>query len=139
MITTSTNRIDCENVKVDGVTKPDSGANSPPASPAQAAETANATVFTATGFNPIDSAAISESFTARIAAPQSLRASRENAYTSTAAAAIDSRATPRSPNANPNAATVGMPMIPFWPPVRPLHSTALCSTMKPKAIVTIAR
>ena len=32
-----------------------------------------------------------------------------------------------------------MPMIPFCPPVSPLHSTATCSTMKPNAIVTIAR
>ncbi len=30
-------------------------------------------------------------------------------------------------------------MIPFCPPVTPLHSTAICSTMKPNAIVTIAR
>ena len=30
-------------------------------------------------------------------------------------------------------------MIPFCPPVTPLHSTATCSTMKPNAIVTIAR
>ncbi len=30
-------------------------------------------------------------------------------------------------------------MMPFWPPVTPRHSTATCSTMKPKAIVTMAR
>ena len=48
-------------------------------------------------------------------------------------------ATPRSPNAIPNAVGPGIPMMPFCPPVRPRHSTALCSTMNPKAIVTIAR
>src|SRR5499426_2744083 len=102
IITTSTNRIDCENENVDGVTKPDSGANSAPASPAQAAETANATVFTATGFSPIDSAAVSESFTARIAAPQSLFASRHEAPRRTAVTTIAMSATPRSPKASPS-------------------------------------
>jgi hypothetical protein len=38
MITTSTNRIDCENVNVEGVTKAESAANSAPASPAHAAK-----------------------------------------------------------------------------------------------------
>ncbi len=79
MITTSTKRIDCENAKVDGVTNAESEANMPPASPAHAADAANAAVFTATGFSPIDSAAVSESFTARIAAPHPLRASSQNA------------------------------------------------------------
>ena len=69
-ITTSTNRIDCTKPKVCGVTKPDKGANSPPASPAQAADSANATTFTASGFRPIDSAEVSLSRTARSAAPQ---------------------------------------------------------------------
>ena len=72
MITTSTNRIDCENAKVDGVTKPDSAAKNAPATPAQNAEMAKAAVLMRTGSRPIDSAAISESFTARIAAPQRL-------------------------------------------------------------------
>ena len=79
MITTSTNRIDCENPNVDGVTKPESEANRPPARPAHAADAANAAVFTVTGLSPIDSAATSESLTARIAAPHSLRARRQNA------------------------------------------------------------
>ena len=39
-ITTSTKRIDCRKAKVEGVTKPESGANSAPARPAQAAESA---------------------------------------------------------------------------------------------------
>ena len=69
-MTTSTNSSDCENAKVDGVTKPDSGANSPPAMPAQAADAANANTLTHRGSRPIDSAAVSESFTARMARPQ---------------------------------------------------------------------
>ena len=36
-------------------------------------------------------------------------------------------------------ARVGMPIRPFQPPVRRSHSTAPYSTMKPKAIVTMAR
>jgi hypothetical protein len=52
------------------VTKPESGANKPPAAPAQAADTAKATVFTTSGWKPSDSAAVSLSRTARIAAPQ---------------------------------------------------------------------
>ena len=47
MITTSTNRIDCEKAKVEGVTKPDSAANSAPATPAHTAEMANAAVLIA--------------------------------------------------------------------------------------------
>ena len=74
MITTSTKSSDCEKVKVEGVTKPESGAKSAPASPAQTAEMAKAAVLMRSGSSPIDSAATSESFTARIAAPQRLRA-----------------------------------------------------------------
>ena len=77
MITTSTNRIDWENAKVEGVTKPDSGAKNAPATPAYTAEIVNAAVLIATGFRPIDSAATSESFTARMAPPQRLRASSQ--------------------------------------------------------------
>ena len=44
-------------------------------------------------------------------------------------------ATPRSPMPPGGA----MPMMPFCPPVTPRHSTAACSTMKPKAMVTMAR
>ena len=58
------------------MTKPESGANKPPAAPAHRAEIANAAVLIATGSRPIDSAAVSESRTARIAAPQVPRASQ---------------------------------------------------------------
>src|SRR4051812_23889561 len=138
-ITTSTNRIDCINAKLDGVTNPDSGANSAPASPAQAADKVNASALTATGLSPIDSAAISESFTARIDEPHDDRASRENPKSTSAHSAIDSRATPRSPNALLESCTVGTLMMPFWPPVRPRHSAVAFSMTKPNAIVTIAR
>ena len=69
MITTSTKRIDCENENVDGVTKPESDAKNAPATPAYTAEMAKASVLMRTGSRPIDSAATSVSFTARIAAP----------------------------------------------------------------------
>jgi hypothetical protein len=59
----------------------------------------------------------------------------EYATVASAATPIESRATPRSPN--PGGAKV--PISPFWPPVSPRHSTAACSTMKPKAMVTMAR
>ena len=52
-ITTSTNRIDCENGNESGVTKPNSGANSAPARPANSAERAKATVLTTTGLRPM--------------------------------------------------------------------------------------
>src|SRR5690606_14863677 len=68
--TTSTNRIDWMKLKVLGVTNVDSGAYNPPAAPAQAADTAKATVFVTSGLMPTDSAAISLSLTARMAAPQ---------------------------------------------------------------------
>ena len=45
----------------------------------------------------------------------------------------------RSVNSCPNTLGAGMPSNPFQPPVRPLHSTAPCSTTNPNAIVTIAR
>ncbi len=76
IMTTSTNRIDCPKPKVCGVTKPASGANRPPAAPAHSAETAKAAHLIATGSRPIASAAVSESRTARIAAPQVPRASQ---------------------------------------------------------------
>src|SRR5688572_10467303 len=139
IMTTRTKRIDWENVNVDGVTKAESGAKSAPASPAQAADTVNATVFTATGLRPTDSAAVSESLTARIAAPQLDLERRQNASSTTAATTIVASATPRSPNDWPKIAGDGIPMIPFCPPVTPRHSTATYSTMKPNAIVTIAR
>ena len=138
-ITTSTNRIDCMKAKVEGVTKPDSGAKRAPARPAQAADSAKASVLMATGFRPTDSAATSESFTARIAEPQEERCSRQKPSTSSAHSAIASSATPRSPNLVPNASMVGTPMMPFWPPVTVFHSAAPFSTTKPKAMVTIAR
>ena len=64
---------------MDGVTKPDSGANSAPARPAHAADTANAMVLIVTGLRPIDSAAVSESRTARIALPHGPAERRQNA------------------------------------------------------------
>ena len=71
IITTSTNRIDCTKLKVCGVTKPDSGANRRARRRREQRPTrAKATVFSASGFRPIDSAAVSASRTARIAAPQ---------------------------------------------------------------------
>ncbi|MNT12374.1 hypothetical protein D3C72_1472990 [compost metagenome] len=76
IITTSTNRIDCRNENIPGVTMPCNGANSPPASPARAAENAKPTVLTTSGLTPMDAAAVSLSRTARIAAPQLPRAMR---------------------------------------------------------------
>jgi len=127
--------MDCENAKVDGVTNCESGAKNAPASPASSAESANAMVLIAIGSRPIDCAATSESFTARIAAPHRLRASSAKNAVAIAARTIAASATSRSPMP----AGRGMPMMPFCPPVSPRHSTAACSTMKPKAIVTIAR
>ena len=121
------------------MTKPESGANSAPARPAQAAESVKASVFTATGLSPTDSAATSESFTARIAAPQEERARRVKAKSTSAQAAMASSATPRSPRSVPKTWGEGTPMIPFWPPVSPRHSAAAFSTTKPKAMVTMAR
>jgi hypothetical protein len=83
----------------------------------------------------MDSAATSESFTARIALPQRLRASSQKPAVPSAASAMLASAMPRSPM--PPGGVI--PMMPFCPPVTPRHSTAACSTMKPKAIVTIAR
>ena len=68
--------MDCENANVDGVTKPDSAKKNAPATPAQNAESAKAAVLMRTGSRPIDSAATSESFSARTAAPQRLPARR---------------------------------------------------------------
>ena len=139
IMTTSTKRMDCTKPKVCGVTKPDSGANSAPAAPAHTAETAKATVFSASGFRPIDSAAVSESRTARSAAPQVPLASRAQAARPTPTAASASSATARSPCASAPSDGAAMPMMPFCPPVRSRISTMPCSTMKPKAIVIIAR
>ena len=95
-----------------------------PATPAHAAEIANAAVFTRTGVEPIDSAATSESFTARIAAPRSLRARSQNAAAAPRRARWPASATPRSPIPPERRA---MPMIPFCPPVdaAPLHRRVL--------------
>ena len=139
MTTASTKRIDCEKAKVDGVTKPESGAKSAPAAPAHTAEMANAAALIATGSRPIDSAAVSVSRTARIAAPHRLRASRQKPKVTTAARTMLRMATPRSPIAAFPMPGCAIPMIPFWPPVTLRHSTARCSTTKPKAMVTIAR
>ena len=131
--------MDCENAKVDGVTKPDSGANNPPASPAQAAEMTKAAAFSVTGFSPTDSAAVSESRTARMARPSGLAVSFQYIQVRSAANARPVSATLRSPMLMPKAVSGGTPMMPFWPPVSARHSTAACSTMKPNAMVTIAR
>lgn len=93
----------------------------------------------ATGLRPMDSAAISESFTARIAEPQAERDRRQNANTSTPVSTMASSATPRSPNGRPASCGCGTPMMPFWPPVRSRHSTRLFSTTKAKAMVIMAR
>ncbi len=50
-----------------------------------------------------------------------------------------SSAISRCPKVKPPRAGVRMPMIPFQPPVSPSSSAVLCSTMKPKAIVIMAR
>ena len=139
IITTSTNRIDWPKPKVCGVTKPDSGANSPPAAPAQSADTANATVLMRSGSSPIDSAAVSLSRTARIAAPQPPCESNAKAASATPAVTTASIAAARSPFAKPPSTGPAMPMMPFCPPVRSRASTIACSTMKAKAMVIIAR
>src|SRR6185369_12144050 len=95
IITTSTNRIDCRKAKVEGVTKPESAAKRAPASPAQAAESAKASALIATGLRPTDSAATSESFTARIAEPQAERDRHQKPSTNSAHSAMANSATPR--------------------------------------------
>ena len=131
--------MDCENANVEGVTNPDRGANRPPASPAHTAEMAKAAAFIVTGLSPTDSAAVSESLTARMARPSGLIVSFQYIHVARAASARPAMATPRSPMLTPKAVSGGTPMMPFCPPVRPRHSTAPCSTMKPKAMVIIAR
>ena len=139
IITTSTNRIDCRNANELGVTNPDSGANRPPANPASAAETAKATVLTAAG---------RARSTPRRFRCRALRASPRPTCRARASGTATARpppttiattATVRSLPANPESAGRGRCMRPFWPPVSARISIAPCSTMKPNAMVIIAR
>ena len=72
IITTSRNRIDWKNGNDSGLMKLLIDANMPPASPAAAAESANAVVRISTGSSPIDWLAVSESRSARMARPHGL-------------------------------------------------------------------
>ena len=99
----------------------------------------NASVRIARGLTPIAPAAVSESRTARIASPQPLCASRLYNASATIMSRIAVTAMPRSPIDQPASEGYGTFIRPFWPPVTLSHSTAVNSTTKPKAIVTIAR
>ena len=99
----------------------------------------NAVVRIKVGSRPIEILADSESLTARMALPQGLSLSRENAAIDNAVSATVRNPMPFSPISAPNTAGPGMPDSPFQPPVRSCHSAAPCSTTKPKAMVTMAR
>ena len=139
MTTTSTNRIDWKNVNVLGATNVVALAKNEPATPASTADTVNASVRIASGLTPIAPAAVSESRTARIASPQPLCASRLYNASATTISRIAATAMPRSPIDQPASDGYGTFIRPFWPPVTLSHSTAVNSTTKPNAIVTIAR
>ena len=114
-------------------------ANTPPATPAATAEIANAVVRISVGSSPIDRLAVSESRTARIALPQGLALSRAYRTSDRMVRPSARNAISRSWKLKPNRLGVGMPSSPFQPPVRAPHSAAPCSTIKPNAIVTMAR
>ena len=139
MTTTSTNRIDWKNVNVLGATNVVALAKNEPAMPASTADSVKASVRIASGLTPIDPAAISESRTARIASPHPLCASRLYSANTIAISRMATTAMPRSPSDQPAIDGYGMFISPFWPPVTLSHSTAVNSTTKANAIVTIAR
>ena len=137
--TTSRNRMDWVKGKELGAMKPPSGACSPPASPASPAETTKASVRTGSSATPTERAATGAALAARIARPSGLRFNHAKAQSAAAQTSTESSAV--SPVLKPCPASDGggMPGSPTEPPVSPAHSTLTLSTMKPKAMVTMAR
>ena len=138
-ITASRNKIDCENGKLEGATNIRRGANIAPASPVRTADKANDAVLTITGLSPIERAATSASRTATMPLPQVLVATRWKKAIASPAHSTAMIATSRSVKECEPIDGGTMPISPFWPPVSVRHSMVECSTMKAKAIVTIAR
>ncbi len=132
-ITTSRNKMDCENGNEDGAMKPVSPACSPPARPAAPAASTKAAVRTGSARMPTLRAAAGAVATTAIASPSGERRSQSNPASPAAQHRHASTAVPFTPNGP------GMPAMPDAPPVSPRHSVLAASTMKPNAIVTIAR
>ena len=113
--------------------KPVSAACNPPARPAVEAARTKATVRTGSGPIPMLRAAAGADAVACMARPSGPRA---KVWKATSA----STQKPQANNAVPpvlNGAAI--PVRPLDPPVRSRHSIETDSTMKPKAIVTMAR
>ena len=105
----------------------------PPARPPAAAARMKAAVRTGSKAMPTPRAAAGAPAAAAIARPSGLRFKRSKAKSVAAQTRLASRAVPPTPNGP------GMPSIPLAPFVSPAHSTVVDSTMKPKAMVTMAR